>query len=302
MKVFVTGASGYIGSALTQELIAHGHTVIGLARSDASAEKLKTLGAQVQRGGIEDLDVLQTTAAAADGVAHLAFDHIAMASGDIAGAAKKDNAVVTAIGEVLAGTGKPFIISSGTLILAAAGRPVDEDYAAPIEGFGAGRALSEQIAVGLAEKGVRSGVIRFPPTVHGGDLKPSSFTKQLVAAARKHGFAGYIDEHARWPAANVFDAAVLCRLALESGKPGWRYHAAADEGNRIFDLAHAIGEHIGVPVKAVSREEAMAHWGFIGMILGTDNPTSSALTRERTGWKPTYPSLVEELKAGKYFD
>jgi nucleoside-diphosphate-sugar epimerase len=303
MRIFVTGASGYIGTALSKELLAHGHTVVGLARSDASAEAIKALGAEVQRGNIDDLDVLRAAAAASDGVAHLAFDHELMLRGDHAGATAKDIAVVTGIGEALAGTNKPFVISSATLLVGPVGPGSDENTPAPLEGaFNSGRASSEQFVGDLAQKGVRSGIVRLPPTVHGGDLQAFSFTKQLIATARKHGYAGYANEQARWPAANVFDVAVLYRLVLEKGEPGRRYHATADEGNRLRDIAGAIGAHLGIPVKPVPEEEVAAHFGFLSRIVGTNNLTPSALTREWTGWTPKYPGLVEELKAGKCFD
>jgi nucleoside-diphosphate-sugar epimerase len=298
MKVFITGASGYIGGAITTELINHGHTVLGLARSDASAEKIKALGAEVHRGDMDDLDSVRAGAAAADGVVHCAFDH---SFTDFECAMRRDNEAVTAIGTVLVGTGKPFVISSGTLGLA--GHKCTEDDADPIEGMGAGRARSEAIALALAERGVRSAVVRIPPTVHGGDLQPTSFTRLLVAAARKHGFSGYVgDGAARWPAVNVFDAAVLYRLALEKGASGSRYHAVAEEGNRVRDLAEAIGGHLGVPVQPVVGEDAVAHFGFVGRLLELDNPMPSALTRERLEWIPTHLGLLDQLKAGKYFD
>jgi nucleoside-diphosphate-sugar epimerase len=299
MKVFITGASGYIGSTLSEELLKHGHTVLGLARSDKSAEKIKALGAEVHRGDTNDLESIRAGVAAADAVVHTAFDH---SFTDFVGAQKKDNETIVAIGTVLAGTNKPFITSSGTLIGAAGlkGATLTEDYTAPIEGMGSGRALSEKITLELAQKGVRSAVVRFPPTVHGGDLKPSSFIRQMTAAAKKHGFSAYVgDGSARWPAANVFDVAVLIRLILETGAGGLIYHAAADEGNRNIDIATAIGTSLDLPVKSIAPgPEAMAHFGFIGGLMSLDDPTSSAITRERTGWTPTHPGMLHELKAG----
>jgi nucleoside-diphosphate-sugar epimerase len=304
MKVFITGASGYIGSALTKELLSHGHTVLGLARSDASAAKLAALGAEVHRGDTDDLDSIRTGAAAADGVAHLAFDHDFT---DYARGQRKDNETVEAIGAVLAGTNKPFVVSSATLTLTTPDGGHTEDDAAVIAGPGSGRARSEEMTIALATQGVRSSVIRLPPTVHGcvhgGDFPSHAFIRLRISAAKKHGFAGYVgDGSARLPAANIHDVAVLYRLALESGAPGRRYHAVADEGLIGREVAEVIGAHLGVPVKSVPADEAAAHWGFLGMILSLDNPTPSALTRERLGWKPTYPGMLEELKAGKYFD
>jgi nucleoside-diphosphate-sugar epimerase len=298
MKVFITGASGYIGSAITKELLAHGHTVLGLARSDASAATIAALGAEVHRGDTDNLASVRAGATAADGVVHCAFDH---SFTDHAGASRKDNETVETIGAALAGTDKPFVVSMGTLALA--GHPNTEDDAAPLVGHNAGRARSEALTLALAEKGVRTSVIRLPPTVHGGDLKPVSFTRQMIAAARKHGFAGYVsDGSARWPAVDVDDTAVLYRLALEKGAPGQRYHAVAEGGNRVFNIAEAIGAHLGVPVKPVPKEDALAHWGWIGNLMAVDNPMTSTLTRERLGWTPTRPGLIEELKAGKYFE
>lgn len=299
MKVFITGASGYIGSAITKELTAHGHTVLGLARSDVSAARVAALGAEVYRGSIDDLELLRTGAAAADGVVHCAFDYGDFS--DMDGAQRKDNEAIEAIGSALLGTNKPFVISSGTLLLASGttSQQPTEETAAPLEGFLAGRAKSEQIVINFAEKGVRSAVIRLPPTVHGGDLAPLSFIRQMTAVAAKHGFAGYIgDGAARWPAVNVFDVAILYRLVLESGEPGRCYHGVADEGNRLLDVAKAIGGHLNLPMQAVSPEDARSHWGFISHIMQADNPTTNILTRKWTGWQPTRPSLIDELKAG----
>lgn len=298
MKVFITGASGYIGTALTKELIAHGHTVLGLARSDASAAKLQALGAEAHRGDLHDLDALRSGAAAADGVAHLAFDHSLFGS-DFATAARMDNVAIEAMGAVLAGTNKPLVISSGSLILA--GHGSTEDVVAPQEGFAAGRAKSEEMTINLAAQGVRSAVIRLPPTVHGGELAPISFIKTMTSAAAKHGFSAYVGDGAtRWPAVNVDDAAVLYRLVLESGVAGRCYHAIGDTGNRLIDIATAISDHLKIPVKSISQEEAVPHFGFIGMLMdpGHDNPMSAEITQEWTGWKPTRPSMLEELKAG----
>jgi nucleoside-diphosphate-sugar epimerase len=298
MKVFITGASGYIGSALTKELIQHGHTVVGLARSDASADKLKALGAEVHRGDTNELDSLRAGAAAADAVVHAAFDH---SFTDFAGAQKKDSEAVKAIGAVLAGTNKPFIVSSASLVAAGArtGELLTEDAVAPTEGPVAGRAVTEKVAIRLAQQGVRSAVVRFPPTVHGETLPYFAFVLQLTTAAKKHGFAAYIgDGLSRWPAVNVTDAAVLLRLILETGPGGLVYHPVADEALRQVDIANAISAHLGLPTKSITMEEAEAHFGFISHLLAVDCPTSSALTRERTGWQPTRPSMIDELKSG----
>jgi nucleoside-diphosphate-sugar epimerase len=303
MKVFITGAGGYVGTALTKELIAHGHTVLGLARSDASAEKLKSLGAEVHRGELENLDTLRAGALAADGVIHCAFDHSLLGT-DYMAAARKDAEAIEAMGEALAGTNKPFINTSGSLLIA--GKGTTEDIAGVAEGFAAGRTRSEELTLNLATKGVRATIIRLPPTVHGGpDLQPTSFIRTITAAASKHGFSAYAgDGTTRWPAVNVFDAVVLYRLVLESGVAGRRYHAVGDTGNRLIDIATAVGGHLKLPVKSIPQEEAIPTFGFIGMIMAPnhDNPMSAELTQEWTGWKPTHLSMLEELKAGnKYY-
>jgi nucleoside-diphosphate-sugar epimerase len=299
MKVFITGASGYIGSALTKELLQHGHTVLGLARSDASAEKIKALGAEVHRGNTDDLASIQAGAAAADAVVHCAFDHNFT---DFASAEKKDNATITALGAALAGTNKPLITSSGLLTIRAREYGLlTENCRGDTQGVGAGRERSEEITLGLAQKGVRASVVRFAPTVHGGPDKPTvSWIGLMVDAARKHGFSAYIaDGAARWPAANVLDAAVLLRLILEGGPGGLIYHAVADEANSLRDIATAIGAHLSLPVKSVAPgEEALVHFGFLSHIMNSDIPTSSALTRERTGWRPSHHGLLAELQAG----
>jgi nucleoside-diphosphate-sugar epimerase len=300
MKVFITGASGYIGTALTKELLQNGHTVLGLARSDKSAAKIAALGAEVHRGDTDDLDSIRAGAATADAVVHTAFDH---SFSDFPGAQEKDNATVAAIGAVLAGTHKPFLTSSGPIGMTARTEGlVTEDDMAVVEGHGAaGRALSEKMTLGLAAVGVRSAVVRFSPTMHGGPERPNiSFVGHIIAAARKHGVSAYVgDGTVRWPAANVVDVAVLLRLILETGPGGLIYHAVSDEGNSLKDIAIAIGGHLNLPVKSIAPgEEAAAHFGFLSDFMTLDTPTSSALTRERTGWKPTHPGLLEELKAG----
>jgi nucleoside-diphosphate-sugar epimerase len=298
MKVFITGASGYIGSAVTRELLKHGHTVLGLARSDASTETIKALGAEVHRGDTDDLDSIRAGAAAADAVVHTAFDH---SFKDYAGAQLRDVETIKAIGAVLTGTNKSFVVSSACLTAATArqGDLLTEDVVAPTEGPVAGRALGEQTTIALAQQGVRSAVVRFAPTVHGGAMHPIAFVRQLTAAAKKHGFAAYIgDGAARWPAANVADVAVFLRLIVEGGPGGLVYHPIADEGLRQIDIASAIGAHLDLPTKSITQEAAQAHFGFIGRLLGVDCPTSSALTRERTGWQPTHPSMLDELKSG----
>jgi nucleoside-diphosphate-sugar epimerase len=299
MKVFITGASGYIGTALTKELLQNGHTVLGLARSDASAAKVAALGAEVHRGDTDDLDSIRAGAAAADAVVHTAFDH---SFKDFPGAQKKDNETIEAIGAVLAGTNKPFITSSGLLGMTdRADGPVTEEDMPAVKGHGAGRGLSEKMTLDLAQKGVRSAVVRFAPTVHGGPDRPTiSFIGIIIGAAKKNGVSAYVGDGAvRWPAANVVDVAVLLRLILETGPGGLIYHAVADEGNSLKEIATIIGTHLNLPVKSIAPgEEATAHFGMLTNFMRADTPSSSAITRERTGWKPTHPSLLEELKSG----
>jgi nucleoside-diphosphate-sugar epimerase len=303
MKVFVTGATGYIGSALTKELVAHGHTVLGLAHSETSVSKLEALGAEVHHGDLKDLDSLRNGAAAADAVVHCAYDHSAFTGNpghvDPEAAPRLDNAVVEAIGEVLVGTNKPFVITSSSLLLAGLGST--EDIASINHGFSPLRSKSEHIAIDLATKGVRSGVIRLPPTVHGGNMNYLSFIRMITTAASKNGYAAYVgDGTTRWPAVNVYDAVALYRLILEAGVAGRCYHAIADTGNSMFSIATAISEHLQIPVKSIPLEEAVPTFGFIGVLMdpGYDNPMSADRTQEWTGWKPAHPSILENLKAG----
>ncbi|MER5274606.1 SDR family oxidoreductase [Streptomyces sp. NPDC002809] len=305
MRVFMTGASGWIGSAVVPELIDAGHQVVGLARSDASAEALTAAGAAVLRGDLDDLGALRDAAAAADGVIHLAFKHDIAFSGDFQGAADADRRAVEAFGEALAGSGKPFVIASGTLGLAP-GRVATEqdgqspDWPAPFEATRA-RLTTALLAVSLASRDVRSSVVRFPPTVHGeGD---HGFMAALVSIARAKGVSGYVGDGAnRWPAVHRGDAAHLVRLALETAPAGSTLHAVAEEGVPIRDVADAIGRRLGLPVASVSPQDADAHFGWLGGLVGVDGPSSSALTRESYGWQPTRPGLIEDLDKGHYFD
>jgi len=298
MRVFVTGASGHIGSAVVPELIAAGHQVVGLARSDASAVALAAAGAEVRRGELDDLDGLRAAAAAADGVIHLAFKHDLAFSGDYAGAVAADLRAVEAIGAALEGTGKPFVHTSGTAMLAAttAGRVAVEG-----DDSGGPRGASEQAGLALAARGIRASVVRLAPTVHSA-LDRSGFVPSLVALARKHGRSVYVGDGAnRWPAVHTLDAARLYRLGLESAPAGARLHAAADEGVPFRAIAEAIGRGVGVPAQSVSVEEAGAALGFLAGFAQVDNPTSSARTRELVGWQPTHPDLLADLAATHYF-
>jgi nucleoside-diphosphate-sugar epimerase len=306
MRVFVTGASGWIGSAVVPELIDAGHEVTGLARSDASAAALTAAGAQVHRGTLDDLDSLLGAAAASDGVIHLAFKHDIAFSGDFQGAADADRRAVETFGEALAGSGRPFLIASGTLGVAV-GRVATErdghDADPALAAWGAGpqtRQATAELALSLASRGVRSSVVRLPPTNHGeGD---NGFMATLVGIARDTGVSGYIGNGSnRWPAVHRLDSAHLFRLALEQAPAGSTLHAVADEGVPIRDVAEVIGRHLDVPVVSVPPEQAGEHFSWLGGFIGADSPASSALTRELLGWQPTQPGLIEDLDKGHYF-
>jgi nucleoside-diphosphate-sugar epimerase len=299
MRVFITGASGHIGSAVVAELVSAGHEVVGLARSDESAAKVKALGAEVRRGDLDDLDGLREAASAADGVIHLAFKHEAMMSGDYEGAIKDDLTAVQVLGEALAGSGKPLVSTSGTAMIAMAGlgRMATEDDALD----SGPRIESENTVIGLAERGVRSSIIRLPPTVHG-PLDHHGFVKTLVEIARAKGVSGYLGDGAnRWPACQTVDAVRLYRLALESAPAGSRLHAVDEEGVPFRQIAEAIGRHLGVPVAAIADEDAPEHFGFLSMMVVLDNPMSSAHTRKLLGWTPELPGLLADLELDHYF-
>ena len=291
MRVFVTGASGGIGSAVLPELLSAGHEVVGLARSDAAASRVAATGAEPLRGDLTTLDTLRAAAADADGVVHLAFsnDFTRVAEG-----IAEERAAVGALGAALEGTGKPLVFASGTP--AVPGRASTEEDPTPVEGPMAERARTAQQVLALQDRGVRPVAVRLPRSVH---LRGSAygFAGILIDAARRTGISGYVgDGSQRWPAVNRLDAARLFRLALEQGEPGAVAHAVADEGDPMRALAEAIGTALDVPVESVPAES----FGFLGAIFGVDQPSSSALTRERFGWEPTHPSLLEDLRAGDY--
>ena len=306
MRVFVTGASGWIGSAVVPELMAAGHQVVGLARSDASARALAAAGAEVQHGSLDDLDALGSAAAASDGVVHLAFKHDIAFSGDFQGAADADRRAVDALGEVLAGSDRPLLIASGTLGLAPGRVSTERDGhgrgPAP-DALGAGpstRLGTAQVTISLASRRVRSSVVRLPPTCHGeGD---NGFMATLVGIARAKGVSGYIgDGTNRWPATHRLDAAHLFRLALEKAPAGSTLHAVAEEGVAIRDIAEVIGRHLDLPAVAIPAEDASEHFGFLASFLAADSPASSELTRELLGWGPTHPGLIDDLDQDHYF-
>lgn len=300
MRVLVTGASGHIGSAVVPELLSAGHQVVGLARSEQSAAALLAAGAEVHRGNLDDLDGLREAASAADGVVHLAFKHEAMMSGDYAAAIGADLAVTEAFGDALAGTGKPFVNTAGTLALAFAG--ITGRAATELDVLEDGpRIATENATIALAERGVRSSMIRLPPTVHS-SLDHHGFVPGLIAIARAAGHAGHLGDGAnRWPAVHTLDAAVLYRLALERAEPGTRLHAIGDEGVPFRDIAGAIGAGLGVPVRRIPDEEADAYFTYLARFVGGDNPVSGALSREWLGWTPTRAGLLDDLAEGHYF-
>ncbi|WP_367325626.1 SDR family oxidoreductase [Streptomyces sp. HUAS ZL42] len=300
MRIFVTGASGWIGSAVVPELIDSGHQVVGLARSDASAAVLTAAGVEVVRGGVDDLDVLGSTAAASDGVIHLAFKHDIAFAGDYQGAAEADRRAVDTFGDALAGTERPFVLASGVVGLAP-GRVANERDMPTIDGSPASiRSATAQAVLALASRGVRSSVVRLSPTCHGeGD---NGFMATLVAIARARGVSGHIGDGAnRWPAVHRLDAARLFRLAAEKAPAGSVLHGVAEEGVRTRDIAEVIGRHLDVPVTSVAPEAAAEHFTWLGAFLGLDAPASSTLTRELLDWRPTHPGLLEDLGKGHYF-
>jgi nucleoside-diphosphate-sugar epimerase len=299
MRIFVTGASGWIGSAVVPELIGAGHEVVGLARSDASSRALADAGAEVWHGDLDDLDGLRQAAATSDGVIHLAFKHDIAFAGGYQAAADADRRAIETFGEALAGSDRPLVIASGTGLLHPGALATEGDRGDPSGPTGA-RVLSEQTALSLAAGGVRSSSLRLPPTNHGeGD---NGFIAMVVAIAREKGVSGYVgDGMNRWAAVHRLDSARLFRLAVENAPAGSVLHAVAEEGVPIRAVAEVIGRHLNVPAVSISPEDAGEHFGFLGGFLAADIPASSALTRERMGWAPTHPGLIDDLDQGHYF-
>ncbi len=294
MRVFVTGATGFIGTAVVQELIDAGHQVLGLARSDAGARSLIAAGAGVHRGSLEDLESLRSGAAAADGVIHTAFIHDFSNYGP---AAEADKRAIETLGDALAGSDRPFVVTSGSLLAQRQG-PLATEEDASNPNF---PRKSEEVALGLAARGVRASVLRLAPSVHG--IGDHGFVPRLIGIAREKGVSAFIgDGLNRWPAVHRLDAAHLYRLILEKGSIGARYHGVADEGVPSRKIAEAIGRGLNVPVVSKSTEEAADHFGWIARFFATDGPASSTLTQERMGWQPVQPGLIADLNAAHYFE
>ena len=291
MRVFVTGASGFIGSAVAQELIGAGHQVLGLARSDESAQALLAAGAEAHRGSLDDLDSLRRGAAAADGVIHLAYNHNFV---EYEAAGQTDRHAIEALGGALAGSDRPLVVTAG-LAGFTLGRPVTEE-----DGPANSPRMSEVAALALATQGVCASVVRLAPSVH--DRGDYGFVPTLITIARQTGVAAYVgDGRNRWPAVHRLDAARLFRLALEQGTAGARYHGAADDGTAMRDIAAVIGRHLNLPVVSKTPEEAADHFGWMARFVGLDMPASSARTRQQLGWHPTQPDLLADLEQGDYF-
>ena len=294
MKILVTGASGWIGSASVKELIAAGHHVLGLARNDESAARIARLGAEVVRGSLDDLASLRAAAEQAEGVVHLRYNHD---FSQMAAAARTDRAAIDTFADVLQGTGGPLLIASGTLGLAPGRVGTEADMpSAHVHP----RTANAAYTLGLAARGVRSIVVRFAPTVHGagGD---HGFVAVLAKTAREKGVSAYIGEGAnRWPAVNRVDAGKLVQLAIEKATPGTVLHAVAEEGVATRDIAAALGQFLHVPVESIPADRAQAHFDWLGMFFGADAPASNTRTRELLGWTPTHPTLLEDIAAGHY--
>jgi nucleoside-diphosphate-sugar epimerase len=289
MHVFITGGTGLVGSAVVAELLSHGHSVLALARSDASAHAAEQAGAEPIRGALADLDVLRTAAGRADGVIHLAFGHDFTGPDAVARSIAEETAAVAALGEALVGSDRPLVTVAGTPWVP--GRPSTEADPAPTEGLVGGRGRAVEATLALASRGVRSSAVRMPRTVHHhGD---GGFAGLLTAIARQTGVAGYPgDGTQRWPAAHALDTAALFRLALENAPAGTAWHAVADEGVAVLDIATVIGRRLGLPVRSLPVES----FGPIGEVFALDQPATSTHTREALGWKPVHPSLLEDLE------
>lgn len=308
MRVFVTGASGWIGSAVVEELIDSGHEVLGLARSDESAAAIIAAGAKAHRGSLDDLESLKSGASATDGVIHLAFNHEVAFSGNFKAAADSDRRAIEIFADVLAGSDRPLVIASGTLGLSVGHLATELDghelaSGTQLAGHSEGPRMRHETAeftLALASRNIRSSVVRLPPTNHGdGD---NGFIARLVGIARETGVAGYLgDGSNRWPAVHRLDSAHLFRLAVESAPAGSTLHAVADEGVSFREIAAVMGRHLNVPVEAIPADKAGEHFIWLAGFVGIDSPASSAITRELLSWEPTRPGLIDDLDEGHYF-
>ena len=289
MHVFVTGGTGLVGTPVVAELLAHGHTVTGLARSEASAEALRSAGAAPLSGGLADLDVVRSGARDADGVVHLAFGNDFSSADALARSVQEETASLTAVGEVLVGSDRPLVTVSGTPWVP--GRLSTEEDPLPTDGPVGGRGRTVQAVLGLADRGVRTAAVRLPRTVHRDG--EGGFAGLLTQRARQEGVSGYPgDGTQRWPAVHALDLAVLFRLVLEGAPAGTAWHAVADEGDAVRDIAAVIGRRLGLPVESLPAEA----FGPLGPVFAMDQPSSSRHTREALGWEPTHPSLLEDLE------
>jgi nucleoside-diphosphate-sugar epimerase len=291
MRVFLTGATGFIGSALIPELINAGHQVIGLSRSEAGAKWLTSAGAQVHRGDLEDLESLRSGAAMSDGVIHCGFNHD---FSKYAENCEADRRAIEALGSALVGSDRPVVVTSGTAVVLTPGRPATEDDPPISSSAGIPRSASEEAAAAMMSRGLRVSVVRLPQ-VH--DRRKHGLVTVAIAIAREKRISAYVGEGLnRWPAAHLLDTVQLYRLVLEKGVAGARYHAVGEEGVAARDIAEVIGRRLNIPVVSISAEEAAGHFGWFGFFAGIDCPASSALTQHRLGWRPTHTGLLPDLE------
>jgi len=295
MRIFVTGGTGFIGSVVVKKLMESGHQVLGLARSAISAEALRTMGAEVLEGSIEQLDILKMGALSSDAVIHMAFNND---FSDYAAAVEEDLLAVTAIGEALIDSNKPFVVTSGTLGVSNLNRFTTED---DIGDYHMPRIAAEHKALEYANKGVRVSIVRLPPCVH--DTNRLGFVTQLMKIALEKGKSAYIgDGENRWPAIHTLDAAELFCRAIESAPAGTRLHAVAEESIPLKSISEVIGKKYDLPVMSIAMDEALTHFGWFANVVGIDNPTSSVVTKELLAWKPINPTLFEDIMCHKGFD